>query len=129
MCHLLSVATLPVLRISQGLLRILNSIENTAVIALCWVKICFRAGILSKGRQRLIRIVFRITVFCTTSVQKWFFSSHSGTAPTKITSKTALSHSKLRAGAQTGCRCLHLGHPTRHPEFPARALQKWIWSR
>jgi len=84
MCHFRTFSTPPVLRISRRSPRILDSIENIAVIIFCRAKIWFRDGILSNGRQRLLRIIFRITAFCTTSVQKWLFSSHSGTAPAKI---------------------------------------------
>jgi len=85
MCHFRTFSTPPSFRIPQGSPRILNSIENIAVITFCRSKIWFRDGILSNGRQRLLRIIFRITAFCTTSVQKWFCFSHSGTPPTKIT--------------------------------------------
>jgi hypothetical protein len=65
--------------------------------------------------------------FCTTAVQKWFFSSHFGTAPTKFTSKRALFYSRL-FWERTTRRRMFISEG-RHPGFPASALQKWLWSR
>jgi hypothetical protein len=53
----------PVLGISQGSLRIHNSMETIAVIALCGIKIRSVAGMISKWRQRLTRIAIRIATF------------------------------------------------------------------
>ena len=91
MCHFRTLSTARVLRISQVPLPFHNSIENTAVIALRGTKIGLAGGIVSKWRQHLIRIVFRITALRTTSVQKWSRSSHSGTAPTEFRGKKTLS--------------------------------------
>jgi len=91
MCHFRTLSTSLVLRISQVPLPFHNSIENTAVIALWGTKIGPAGRIVSKWRQHLIRIVFRITALRTTSVQKWSRSSHSGTAPTEFSRKKTLS--------------------------------------
>lgn len=99
MCHFRTLSTPLVLGISQVPLPFRNSIENTAFIAL-------RAGdIISKWRQRLIRIDLRITAPRTTSVQKWFRYSHSGTAPTEFSGKKTLSSELPRLFRAMASRC------------------------
>jgi hypothetical protein len=85
MCHFRTFSTPPVSEFSNDRLEFSTPLKILPLSSLPKQKSGFATEFFPNGRKRLLRIIFRITAFCATSVQKWFFPSHSGTAPTKIT--------------------------------------------